>query len=189
VHRALTLRSIILATGTREAPVCIADWGAAADSLTAFSAPEGNEGDGRSDVYALGVIAYRALTGKFPTSRSVVEVPGASPGLAALITRMLATNPADRPTAAEVGALSSELLANGEGAIAVAVADAKRVATEPPDLARFADDLDQGDDVVHTPGPRFSKPKWTPAPPITITSEHSNNAAGEILVKPTKPRA
>ncbi len=102
VHRALTLRSIVLATGERAFPLCITDWGLPGDDLGVYAAPEGAKGDGRVDVYALGVIAYRALTRRFPADRAFDELPGVSPALATLVARMLAVDPDERPTAAEV---------------------------------------------------------------------------------------
>lgn len=167
VHRALALRSIVLATGDRAFPLCIADWGRVAEP-SAYTAPE-PAGDGRVDVYALGVIAFRAATHKFPAVR-LVDVAGVTGGLATLIARMLAVDPAERPTAAEVCALAAELPAGGDP-----IGDAERALAEPPELAPFADDDVRG-------APRFARPKWTPAPSI-VSSQAALSASGEISVK------
>jgi serine/threonine protein kinase len=142
VHGALTLRGIVFATGAREFPMCITDWGFAPADLGVFAPPEANLGATPADIFGLGVIAYRAATQAFPVP-PIRDVPRLPPSLAELIVRMLALDPLHRPTAPEIVTLTS------------------------------------GDDRVHvTPGPRFGKPKWTPAPPIT--SEATSVAAGEI---------
>ncbi|HEY5923472.1 MAG TPA: protein kinase [Kofleriaceae bacterium] len=182
VHRALTLRSIVLATGARSFPIAIADWGMRSGEIGVYAAPELSTGagyDGRADVYSLGVIAFRAATRMFPGDGGVFEVPGVPSGLATLITRMLAIAPHDRPTAAEVRAHAAELLAN-ERAIEAAAA-----ATPVPELLRFAEETPPtADDIVYPGGPRFGKPKWTPSPDVAITSERAPTANGEISKKP-----
>jgi serine/threonine protein kinase len=157
VHGALTLRSIVLATGERHFPVCITDWGLPAEDHGVFAAPEG-EASVAADIYALGVIIYRAVTRRFPVDRVIDELPGVTPSLALLVARMLATDPAERPTAEEIRGLAKELLA------------------EPSAAPR------ETTDTVQAATPRFSKPKWTPAPPITVTSHGADSAtaAGEI---------
>jgi serine/threonine protein kinase len=177
VHRALTLRSIVLVTGTRNFPIAIADWGMRAGDIGVYAAPELSmtaEPDGRADVYSLGVIAFRAATRKFPGDEGVFAVPGVPSGLATLIARMLAIDPNERPTAAETRALAGELLTN-ERAVEAAAA-----ATPIPELIRFADETPPtADDVVFPGGPRFGKPKWTPNPDAAI-GERAQTAPGEI---------
>lgn len=63
-----------------------------------WMAPEQRRGapeDERTDVWALGAILFRALSGREPAS-SRLEIPDA-PDLAALLERMLATDPVRRP--------------------------------------------------------------------------------------------
>ena len=108
VHRQLTPASITLTTGARGFPVCVGDWGDVRverdferrDEPSVFEAPE-PEATGKVDVYALGVIAHRALTGIFPLG-ATLDIPGAPRELAELVIRMLALDPARRPTADEV---------------------------------------------------------------------------------------
>jgi hypothetical protein len=132
VHRDLKPSNILLSEGRAR----IADLGIAAtgpSELTAvgttigtlaYLAPEqlaGEPGSAASDVHALGVIAFLALTGRPPRSAgSVADVVAASvqpvdpasamePGLGSAfdepIARALARNPSLRPTATELGSM------------------------------------------------------------------------------------
>ena len=91
-----------------------------------YMAPEqfgkAEEADGKADVFALSVLLYELLSGKTPfdnSSLTLLNKPArpldrkavaSSPKLAALITRMMALTPAERPTMAEVTAQLEALL-------------------------------------------------------------------------------
>lgn len=69
-----------------------------------YMAPEQRESakhvDARADVYAVGVVAYRTLTGKLPIGRFAdpnVVVPALGQAMNALLLKMLAQDKADRP--------------------------------------------------------------------------------------------
>ncbi len=175
VHGALSVRSIVIATGAHKFPIAVADWGAIVEDLGVFGAPELTTGvaiDGRADVYALGVIAFRTATGTFPGDYGVYDVPGAPTGLATLIARMLAIDPRERPTAAEVYASICELLSDD------ALDTAPMPKIDPEEV-----EADDGDDFVHAGAPRFTRPRWTPSPEVRITSERAPTASGEIRKK------
>jgi serine/threonine protein kinase len=78
--------------------------------ISVYVAPEHAVGpiDQRADVYTLGAIAYRGLTGVFPdVARDLVDGRDA---LGSLVNEMLSADPRARPTAAQVcGLLMDEL--------------------------------------------------------------------------------
>ncbi|HEU5218718.1 MAG TPA: serine/threonine-protein kinase [Gemmatimonadales bacterium] len=128
VHRDVKPDNILLEAGTGRA--LVTDFGIAhggADQATAvgpgkvqgtahFMSPEQAAGealDGRSDIYALGVVGYLAVSGRLPFEASNVPAlllrqateaapgvlraaPGLPPALGAAIDRCLARDPADR---------------------------------------------------------------------------------------------
>ncbi len=83
----------------------------------AYMSPEqvlGRPLDGRSDLYALGVVAYRCLAGRLPFEGEAVaqlaahayEAPpplpkNVAPGVAKLVLQLLAKDPQDRPNSAQ----------------------------------------------------------------------------------------
>ncbi|HUJ57510.1 MAG TPA: serine/threonine-protein kinase [Kofleriaceae bacterium] len=134
-HRDLKPDNILVAPDDARWPVRVIDWGIAfhhagarytrhdeAIGTPTYMAPEqarGGEPDGLGDVYALGVVAYQALTGRAPfVGASSVEVllqhlnrpvpalaprcPEAPLWLVELVERMLEKSFEDRPTAREV---------------------------------------------------------------------------------------
>lgn len=116
VHTQLSPETIYLGTGTKHAPVIVAAWldmvavGASASKLSTYSPPEASlRVDGRSDIYALGLIAFHALTGRFPNADDD-HVPDVSEALSRLVIRMCALDVQRRPNAAEVVYLSTRLL-------------------------------------------------------------------------------
>jgi eukaryotic-like serine/threonine-protein kinase len=146
VHRDLKPSNIFLCDG-RADRVKLVDFGlarlAADEGLTApgvlmgtpaYMAPEqvrGGSVDSSVDVYALGAVLFRCLTGRAPFSgphhiailaKAVLEAPpdvrdlrpDVPPALAVLISRMLAKEPRLRP--ADGAALVGELSAVGDGA-------------------------------------------------------------------------
>ncbi|MET7424421.1 protein kinase [Dactylosporangium sp. NPDC005555] len=127
VHRDVTPENVMLTTDG----VKLLDFGIAADvgqrdTLTfgtpPYVAPErlvGAPASGSTDVYALGVLLYELLTGHPPVQaatwdeleraiatghRPTLNVPGLPPAVATVCLRCLATDPTERPTAAEVAA-------------------------------------------------------------------------------------
>lgn len=134
-----------------EHSVSIGDWGDIGEArpLGVFDPPGAQPDEPSNDVFALGVIAYRALTGRFPQPH-VVAVPGAPPALAQLIVEMMAQNADDRPTAQEARDAVCRMLGQDMRAVEITV---ERADEEPTHVK-----------------PRFATPRWTPTthmiPPI-----------------------
>jgi tetratricopeptide (TPR) repeat protein len=123
LHRDLKPSNVFL---TRAGGVKVLDFGLAqllggrpapAGGTPGYMSPEqrrGDREDGRSDVYALGVLLYRMLAGRMPFARDADEAhaPGppadVAPELADLVVRMLSRDPGERPR--DGRAVLSELL-------------------------------------------------------------------------------
>ena len=131
VHGCLRPDRVILTRRPRGFTLCIADWSdarahdAAPTPFVAqpgawhYAAPEvvsGDVVDDRADVFALGVIGYKLVTGQLPFERGATQTrndneqhvpteqraPDAPRELSAMIDQMLAYNRWDRPSSTEV---------------------------------------------------------------------------------------
>jgi serine/threonine-protein kinase len=177
IHHGLRPDRIVLS----ERRLCVVDWSEArahdasnqiphipTPHARAYVAPEvarGDVTDDRADVYALGVIAYQALTGALPTPSAHIPAAqrcrNAPPELTTLIEQMLAPDRFDRPTAAEV---------RGELAWLASILEAA-----PAEHVELVDT----DGVAEAPPPRLRKPRWTP--PISyVASDLAVLVSGEI---------
>jgi len=137
VHSAIHPHAIVMRTGERSSPIQLGAWGDVRAfhteldetiALTPYAAPE-TDYEGSADVYSIGVLAHRALTGRFPGAVSPELVAGVPGVVSSLVVGMLARDPAARPDACRIQVVTIELT---------------------------------GDRVLS--GPRFSRPRWTPAP-------------------------
>jgi serine/threonine protein kinase len=140
-----------------------------------------------SDVYALGVVAYAALTLELPglsaaerAGRALPALPvgGRSPGetapaeLTALIDRMLSTYPHIRPTSAELSAEATRII---------------ELDVDAPEIFIFDDGpaIEQEEVVLvdisrdPPPLPRHARLRWTPMNPFTPSADAK---------PPTQPR-
>jgi len=183
MHRGLRPSGVVIATDGRY-PLCLADWSDAivhdtatyvpqliSDASRSYIAPEllrdgcgdgENLIDGRVDVFSLGVIAHRALTGGLPFAPGVgaepyapshERRPDAPRALTALLDAMLAYRQTDRPSAAEVRA-SVELLftvATGQHAPAALTVETAAAAPLSPEAL-----------VALAERQYVRRPRWTP---------------------------
>lgn len=147
IHRDLKSDNIFLANINGQTRVKLLDFGLAklsgADprSITKtktgfvvgtphYLSPEqirGKAADHRTDVYSLGILAYKILAGKLPWDGLPTDllihhlktapplasdaVPGVPPHLAAIVVRMMAKTPEERPTVVELRGMFAELRA------------------------------------------------------------------------------
>lgn len=180
IHRGLRPDRVVL-TPERRYPLCIPDWSEAiAHDATAhvpqatpvgsrsYIAPElAHQGvlgtqelvDDRADVFAVGAIAYRALTGRppFATLDSAPYLPArelrpdAPVELATLIDSLLAFDRFDRPSASELHADIDWLLTT--------IPALQQRAAPSGEIQRRDDDAH--DEPASDP-PRTRWPRWTP---------------------------
>ena len=199
IHRGLRPDRILIGASARY-PVCIPDWSEAlvdpAASLVRLVVPEGFRSyvapellrqcagsseeviEGGVDVFALGVIAHRALTGSLPYAPglgtepyapSLDRRPEAPPELAEIIDAMLAFDPLDRPSACEVRVHVERLLATVPElqARAAALHDVPihpPAAEVPPAWSEWSEAAD--DEPVERPSQsRRRSARWTPDAP------------------------
>jgi len=195
IHRALRPDRVVL-TEARRHPLCIPDWSEAiahdatahlplaqAEGAQGYLAPElAREGDelvdDRVDMFSLGVIGYRALTGRLPFEATApqdeeaealhvpvqVHRPDAPPELAAIVDALLAFDRFDRPSASEV---RSDLDWLFETLPSLSTKPAARPGVQRHASAQLASDHamvrnrveDAGDSA---PPPRLRRPRWTP---------------------------
>jgi len=186
IHRCLRPDGIVLTRG-RNFPVAIPSWSDArvhdadarvphvpAPGARYYVAPElarGDVIDDRVDVFALGVIAYQALTGALPRSSDLEHAghiptlerrPDAPRELAQLIDQMLSHDRFDRPSSAEIRA-EVDWLAVVLGA----------PGCEDVEL------IDEEDLPATTMRLRMRKPQWTP-PYTDLSSQQAATISGEI---------
>ena len=132
VHCGIRPGRVILTGRRRSFPLCIADWSDARvhdsrlqqffpdQAAWHYTSPElaaGDPIDDRTDVFAIGVIAYQLLTGRLPFDQGILAIvddgtrqhvptivlcPDIPPELGNLVDSMLAYDRWDRPSAAEV---------------------------------------------------------------------------------------
>ncbi len=125
VHDAIQPHAIVMRTGTRAFPIQLGSWSGL------------RNGNGSEDVHALGVLAYRAITGRFPGLHVPELVPGVSGAVSSLIVRMLAADPEERPDAAEILADVASL--TGDRALSGPRFARPRWTPQPDELQPIAD--------------------------------------------------
>jgi eukaryotic-like serine/threonine-protein kinase len=212
IHRGLRPERIVI-TSERRYPLCVPDWSesmahdatshlprVASEGSRSYVAPElAHQGaggtqeiiDDRVDMFALGVIAYRALTGCMPFTpagddggdddgvyvRAQDRRPDAMPELATIIDSLLSFDRFDRPSASEVRAdvdwlfdtlpeLRSRTATRREAPPIAPnkggeAAWVQRTATAPRD-GGAVNRPGGHEDIVLLEQPRLRRPRWTP---------------------------
>jgi serine/threonine-protein kinase len=196
IHRGLRPDRIVV-TNHRRFPLCIPDWSEsiAHDAAACVPPPDGCHGyvapelthrdaggaervDDRADMFALGAIAYRALTGTLPFGAGDTRAPympvaerrpAAPRELASIIDSLLSFDRFDRPSASEVRAdvewLFSTLPALQQRAAAADCPSPDRVEIRHPEAT------DSKERVVMLEQSRSRRPRWTPNVHYVETTE------------------
>src|SRR4051812_21701349 len=190
IHRGLRPDRIVM-TSQRRYPLCIPDWSEAIahdasasvpppDGSRAYVAPElvhqdaggAERVDDRADMFALGAIAYRALTGTLPFNPVAAKVPYLAARtrrpdtpreLATIIDSLLSVDRFDRPSASEVRVELEWLLGTlpdlqQHAASGAPDVDEDREAEGTPLPATAKPGVPV--DIAHGP-PRVRRPRWT----------------------------
>jgi serine/threonine protein kinase len=209
IHRGLRPDRIVV-TNHRRFRLCIPDWSEAiahdasacappSDTCRAYVAPElAHQGaggaervDDRADMFAIGAIAYRALTGALPFDPDAVAGPHVPAGdrrpdapreLATIIDSLLSFDRFDRPSASEVRTELDWLLgtlpelqqhAAGRGGEPCDDVEVEEIQIITPEAT------ESREHVVMLEQPRVRRPRWTPTMHYVETTEVDIVAADE----------
>lgn len=171
VHGHLTAEGVIR-TPSRGFPLCIGDWSHArphdaapdpvVDRERTCAAPETvSDGvvDARTDMFAIGVLVYRAMTGDaFPGVHTALatldELAARGQTLARYVARLLSPTPEQRPTAHELRDALSDLAAPPQAPEAIVRARA---------------------------GFHIRRPRWTPPLPLSSPAPRLPDGTGDLV--------
>jgi serine/threonine protein kinase len=205
IHRGLRPDRIMV-TNHRRFPLCIPDWSEAiahdasacappSDGLRGYTAPElahhdassVERVDDRADMFALGAIAYRALTGVLPFEGEAVPYipardrrPDAPRELAQIIDSMLSFDRFDRPSASEVRGDIDWLLGNQADLQHNAAvsdyrscdeAEIEEIQIVTHEITEPRQSEPRPADRVMAEPPRMRRPRWTPNVQYVETTE------------------
>lgn len=187
IHRGLQPDRVVI-TNHRRFPLCIPDWSEAiahdasahvppTDGCRGYVAPElahqdaggAERVDDRADMFSLGVIAYRALTGALPleVSDAVAFVaardcrPEAPRELAAMIDALRSIDRFDRPSASEVR-VAIEWMLRTLPEMQQHAAALNAISKEDLEILRRGTES-VGERLVRASAPRLRRPRWTPS--------------------------